>query len=92
MIVFSPEDGRPVLTDELAVRIVPGMSQDDVLAILQAATRDSAGARSPVEAAITQSRRNSVRYDLTVRQGKRELALSFRDGKLADKIASKNVE
>jgi hypothetical protein len=83
--VGLPESDPPVLTQAVADRIKPGMSQDEALAILQDAARDTPSAKSSVEAAVTQGKLNNIRYDLTISQGKRKLVLAFRDNKLADK-------
>ena len=83
--VDLPESNPPVLTQAVADRIKPGMSQDEVLAILQDAAPDTPSAKSSVEAAVTQGKLNNIRYDLTISQGKRKLVLAFRDNKLAEK-------
>jgi hypothetical protein len=83
--VGLPESDPPVLSRAVADRIRPGMSQEDVLAVLQDAARETPSAKSSVEAAVTQGKMNTIRYDLTVTQGKRKLVLAFRDNKLVEK-------
>jgi hypothetical protein len=80
-----PESDPPVLTRAAADRIKPGMSQDEALAILQDAARNTPSAKSSIDTAVTQGKLNNIRYDLTIRQGKRKLVMNFRDGKLVDK-------
>jgi hypothetical protein len=79
-----PESGAPVLTPTVAGRMKPGIAQDEALAILQEAARDTPSARSSVEAVVTQGRMNPIRYDLTVGQGPRKLVLRFKGGKLVE--------
>lgn len=83
--VGLPESDPPVLSKAVAQGIKSGMSQDDVLSILQEAARDTPSAKSSVETAVTLCKLNTIRYDLTVTQGERKLVLAFRDNKLMDK-------
>jgi len=80
-----PESDPPVLSKAVAGRIKPGMSQKEVLSVLQDAARDTPTAKSQIEATVLQGKLNSIRYDLTVIQGKRKLVLAFKDNKLVDK-------
>jgi hypothetical protein len=81
-----PESEPAVLTKDIADRIQVGMSQEQALSILQAAARDIPSAKSTVDVVVTQGKLNNVRFDLTVIQGKRKLALAFKNGKLVDKM------
>ena len=83
--VMFPESDPPVLSPAVADSIKPGMSWEEVLGILQEAARDTPAAKSQLEPVAAQGKLNSLRYDLTVAQGKRKLVLRFRDGKLAEK-------
>lgn len=83
--VGLPDSNPPVLSKTVADRIKLGMSQEEVLSLLQDAGRNTPAAKSSLEAAATQAKLNSIRYDLTVTQGKRKLVLAFREAKLAEK-------
>lgn len=83
--VGLPESDPPVLFKAVADRIKPGMSQEEALAILQDAGKNTPSARSSLETIVTQGKLNTIRYDLTISQGKRKLVLAFRDGKLVEK-------
>jgi hypothetical protein len=83
--VMFPESDPPVLTRGNADRIQPGMSWEEVIGTLQDAARDTPAAKSQLEPVAALGKLNSLRYDLTVAQGKRKLVLRFRDGKLAEK-------
>lgn len=80
-----PESDPPVLTKAVVERIKPGMSQDEVLGILQDAASNTPTAKSSLEPVITQSKLNTIRYDLTITQGKRKLVLAFNNAKLTEK-------
>jgi hypothetical protein len=80
-----PESDPPVLTKAIADRIRPGMSQEEVLALLRDAARDTPSAKSSLETIYTQGKLNNVRYDLTLTQGKRKLVLAFKSDALTDK-------
>jgi hypothetical protein len=84
-MVGIPESTPPVLTKAVADRIRTGMAQGEVLGILRDASLDTPSAKSLVELASTQSKMNSIRYNLTIVQGKRRLALAFKDEKLVAK-------
>jgi hypothetical protein len=83
--VKLPESDPPVLTKAVADQIRPGMTQEEVLVILRNAARDTPSAKSSVEAAYSQGKMNPIRYDLTLSQGTRKLALAFKAEKLAEK-------
>jgi hypothetical protein len=83
--VMFPESDPPVLSPAVADRIKPGMSWEEVLGILQDAARDTPAAKSNLDPVAALGKLNSLRFDLTVTQGKRKLVLRFRDGKLAEK-------
>jgi len=80
-----PDSEPPVLSKAVADRIHVGMSQEEVLSLLQGAALAMPSAKSSMEAIILQGKLNSIRYDLTVAQGKRKLFLAFKDNKLVDK-------
>ncbi len=80
-----PESESPVLSKAVADRIKPGMSQEEVLAILQEAASNTPSAKSLLENAVIQGKLNNFRYDLTITQGKRKLVLVFREARLAEK-------
>jgi hypothetical protein len=82
--VELPESTPPVLTKAVADRIRPGMTQEEVLVILRDASRETPSAKTSIEAAHTQSKLNTIRYDLTIVQGKRRLVLAFRTEKLTE--------
>lgn len=79
-----PESDSPALTQAVADRIQPGMSQDEVLAMLQDVAQGTPSAKTSLEHARRQGS-NNIRYVLTINQGKRKLVLTFQDDKLADK-------
>ena len=79
-----PESDPPVLTPAVAEWMKPGIAQEDALAVLRDATRDTPSARSSVETVVTQGKMNPIRYDLTVGQGPRKLVLAFKGGKLVE--------
>lgn len=83
--VELPESDPPVLTKAVAERIKPGMSQEEVLGILQKAGSNTPTAKSSLEVVGTQGKLNTIRYVLTVTQGKRKLVLAFKNAKLAEK-------
>jgi hypothetical protein len=84
--IVLPESDPPVITKALADRIRPGMNQEEVLALLRDAGRPKEQAKSLVEVAEFQGKLNSIRYDLSVWQGKtRKLSLSFKAEKLVEK-------
>jgi hypothetical protein len=83
--VGLPDSDPPVLTKAVADRIKPGMSQEEVLGMLQEAGKHTTTAGSLLDNMVTQGKANPVRYDLTVTQGKRKLVLAFRDAKLLEK-------
>jgi hypothetical protein len=80
-----PESDPPVLSKAVADRIRPGMSQEEAVGILQDAAKDTPAVKSTLENVVTLSKLNNVRLDLTVSQGRRKLALAFRDAKLVEK-------
>jgi hypothetical protein len=84
-MVQLPESTPPVLTKAVGDRIRQGMTQEEVFAILRDASRDTPSAKSSIETAFTQAKLNTIRYDLTITQGKRRLVLAFRAEKLAEK-------
>jgi hypothetical protein len=83
--VQLPESDPPVLTKAVADRIRTGMAQEEVLAILRDAARETPAAKSSLELAYTQGKLNTVRYDLTLAQGRRRLVLAFKSATLAEK-------
>ncbi|HEV2969130.1 MAG TPA: hypothetical protein VGY55_04010 [Pirellulales bacterium] len=78
------ETEPPVLTKAIADRIRPGLSQEEVLSLLQDAARNTRAAGS-LDSAVALGKLNDIRFDLTVSQGKRKLVLAFKDRKLVDK-------
>jgi hypothetical protein len=83
--VGIPESDPPFLSKALADRIKPGMSQEEVVGILQDAAKNVPSAGSSLENVADLSKLNNVRFDLTVSQGKRKLVLAFRNAKLLEK-------
>jgi hypothetical protein len=84
-IVDLSESDPPVLSAAVGARVKVGMSQEEVLAVLRDAATGTPSAQSSLEEAVTQGRWYGSRYDMTVTQGKRELVLTFRGGKLVEK-------
>jgi hypothetical protein len=78
------DSGPAVVTKALADRLEPGMSQDDAISVVRDAAEQSPAAKSTIETIVAQSKLNTIRYDLTLSQGKRKLVLRFQDGKLTD--------
>jgi hypothetical protein len=78
------ETEPPVLTKAITTKIRPGLSQEEVLSLLQDAARNTPAAGS-LDSAVALGKLNDIRFDLTVSQGNRKLVLAFRNRKLVDK-------
>lgn len=83
LTVELPENEAPVLSNSHAERIKLGMLQDEVVAILQEAAKNTPS-QSMIDLLATQGKLNTVRFDVTVIQGKRKLVIAFKDGRLTD--------